>query len=54
MGMLPAQDPCALRRMVNNARLTGYETNFVNDFHFSETIDFIPGVLQRREALVIP
>ena len=34
--------------LVDNAPLTGYEPNFFDDYHFSETTEiFLPGVLQR-------
>ena len=45
MWMLPEQDPLCTSPneesgpLVNNAPLTGYEPNFFDDYHFSETTD---------------
>ena len=39
----------------NNAPLTGYEPNFFDDFHYSETTEnFLQdSLIQRHEALVL-
>ena len=57
--MLPEQDPLCTSPneesgpLANNASLTGYEPNFIDDYHFSETTEiFHPGVLQRHDAVV--
>ena len=39
-GLLLLPLPCGLHRGKNNAPLTGYEPNFFDDYHFSETTEF--------------
>ena len=60
MWMLPEPDPLCTSPneesgpLANNAPLAGYEPNFFDDYHYSETTEiFLQAVIQRHEALAL-